>query len=105
RRARYSRPGFSSLALRDSLPISLGLLAGVLRAEVGEDPLAHPRPALRVGQAAPHPLGLGQALAGHDVDDPQHLLVEDHHAAGLLDRKSTRLNSSHVKISYAVFCL
>src|SRR5690606_41479229 len=23
----------------------------------------------------------------------------------LLDRKSTRLNSSHVKISYAVFCL
>src|SRR5436309_10074109 len=25
--------------------------------------------------------------------------------AGALDRKSTRLNSSHVKISYAVFCL
>src|SRR5690606_40824849 len=25
--------------------------------------------------------------------------------ASLLDRKSTRLNSSHVKISYAVFCL
>src|SRR5438067_7004583 len=24
---------------------------------------------------------------------------------GLLDRKSTRLNSSHVSISYAVFCL
>src|SRR5690606_42012738 len=24
---------------------------------------------------------------------------------GLQDRKSTRLNSSHVKISYAVFCL
>src|SRR5690606_14568261 len=27
------------------------------------------------------------------------------HGAGDLDRKSTRLNSSHVKISYAVFCL
>src|SRR5690606_41688065 len=26
-------------------------------------------------------------------------------ALGLEDRKSTRLNSSHVKISYAVFCL
>src|SRR5690606_41936217 len=26
-------------------------------------------------------------------------------AVGLADRKSTRLNSSHVKISYAVFCL
>src|SRR5690606_40333673 len=25
--------------------------------------------------------------------------------AGLRDRKSTRLNSSHVKISYSVFCL
>src|SRR5690606_40107621 len=24
---------------------------------------------------------------------------------GVLDRKSTRLNSSHVKISYAVFCV
>src|SRR5690606_40271187 len=24
---------------------------------------------------------------------------------GIIDRKSTRLNSSHVKISYAVFCL
>src|SRR5690606_40890221 len=30
---------------------------------------------------------------------PQFLLT------ALLDRKSTRLNSSHVKISYAVFCL
>src|SRR5690606_31865564 len=26
-------------------------------------------------------------------------------AVGQVDRKSTRLNSSHVKISYAVFCL
>src|SRR5436309_3656986 len=26
-------------------------------------------------------------------------------AYGIIDRKSTRLNSSHVKISYAVFCL
>src|SRR5690349_22715844 len=30
--------------------------------------------------------------------------IEDKLAAGL-DRKSTRLNSSHVEISYAVFCL
>src|SRR5690606_23594626 len=36
-------------------------------------------------------------------------LVEARHGANadfpFLDRKSTRLNSSHVKISYAVFCL
>src|SRR5690625_6444751 len=30
--------------------------------------------------------------------------LEDIHT-GFLDRKSTRLNSSHVAISYAVFCL
>src|SRR5436309_6168767 len=35
----------------------------------------------------------------HDCGDA-HLLGE-----GFPDRKSTRLNSSHVKISYAVFCL
>src|SRR5690606_41804751 len=29
---------------------------------------------------------------------------EDSYDADFLDRKSTRLNSSHVKISYAVFC-
>src|SRR5690606_41012711 len=43
-----------------------------------------------------------------------HLAVQDHRHAlplgngrhGVVeDRKSTRLNSSHVKISYAVFCL
>src|SRR3712207_3627417 len=31
--------------------------------------------------------------------------VHDHLAWGLVDRKSTRLNSSHANISYAVFCL
>src|SRR5690242_20836409 len=33
----------------------------------------------------------------------QHDLVGDTHCC--LDRKSTRLNSSHMSISYAVFCL
>src|SRR5690554_7477766 len=31
--------------------------------------------------------------------------MEGHLLAPMLDRKSTRLNSSHVRISYAVFCL
>src|SRR5688572_32122745 len=31
--------------------------------------------------------------------------VVDEHGSGLEDRKSTRLNSSHSQISYAVFCL
>src|SRR5207249_9422332 len=36
-----------------------------------------------------------------DRDGVQH----HRHLAGDQDRKSTRLNSSHVSISYAVFCL
>src|SRR5438874_8366644 len=31
--------------------------------------------------------------------------VDQRHAPAALDRKSTRLNSSHVETSYAVFCL
>src|SRR3712207_7099712 len=31
--------------------------------------------------------------------------LSERHKAVLLDRKSTRLNSSHANISYAVFCL
>src|SRR5690606_41794338 len=34
-----------------------------------------------------------------------HQLDEQHRGQHAGDRKSTRLNSSHVKISYAVFCL
>src|SRR5258708_17861246 len=40
----------------------------------------------------------------HDVDvGGRHRL--EHISTGKLDRKSTRLNSSHQIISYAVFCL
>src|SRR5699024_11417558 len=31
--------------------------------------------------------------------------IDDDSVSKVLDRKSTRLNSSHVSISYAVFCL
>src|SRR3712207_8425125 len=43
--------------------------------------------------------GRARARTGHRVDDLACRLVDD------LDRKSTRLNSSHANISYAVFCL
>src|SRR2546430_4133450 len=40
------------------------------------------------------------------VDLPLHPVPpREHQAAALGDRKSTRLNSSHSQISYAVFCL
>src|SRR5690554_7461314 len=48
------------------------------------------------------PVGPGR-IEGLEVAQPvRHLGLALHHVA---DRKSTRLNSSHVRISYAVFCL
>src|SRR3712207_7059159 len=42
-----------------------------------------------------------EAVVDVDADDlPDHKVI-----AGRPDRKSTRLNSSHANISYAVFCL
>src|SRR5690554_7670311 len=43
-------------------------------------------------------LPLGQALANQFIEVLEDVMVSQ-------DRKSTRLNSSHVRISYAVFCL
>src|SRR5690606_40727839 len=40
-----------------------------------------------------------------DFGDRVWSILMSRPAAGGIDRKSTRLNSSHVKISYAVFCL
>src|SRR5262245_65085618 len=57
--------------------------------------------------------GHGQRLAERRWGRTPHLRVENRRCALLLggqlirggDRKSTRLNSSHLGISYAVFCL
>src|SRR5690606_41886211 len=39
------------------------------------------------------------------VGEVAQIGFEERHPAPRIDRKSTRLNSSHVKTSYAVFCL
>src|SRR3712207_8035590 len=49
---------------------------------------------------ADRPRGLRRIDAG-----PPHDRTRRRRAEGLRDRKSTRLNSSHANISYAVFCL
>src|SRR5690606_40287711 len=86
-REELQRPRHELTLIQLNLPVELGLI-GVLHAFA-------------------HPLGEG------DDDIPrvgiaEHVDIaradEDHRVAAL-DRKSTRLNSSHVKIAYAVFCL
>src|SRR5207302_10515012 len=48
--------------------------------------------------------GFAQAK-GKAFGDGRRINIGAKHAVPKTDRKSTRLNSSHVKISYAVFCL
>src|SRR5256885_11316526 len=54
-------------------------------------------------------LGAGFTLAIADsrgeASTRPHLFAQRADEIGILDRKSTRLNSSHLVISYAVFCL
>src|SRR5690606_41533629 len=79
-----------SLSLHDALPIYAAQAAnGIMISEVGHrHQLFHPFPLHH-----------------------KHLVFPADHKGFLrenevfVDRKSTRLNSSHVKISYAVFCL
>src|SRR3712207_8580891 len=74
-------------------------------------------PTILAAQERFHRRGIGalQLVAGKDVRHADHRLavVDEQELArrepGLvgrrIDRKSTRLNSSHANISYAVFCL
>src|SRR5207249_9995730 len=73
------------------------------------------QPLLEVPRVEPQPgqwiLELVSHLRGHAAEGGQRAapqpvqLVSIPDGDGRLDRKSTRLNSSHVSISYAVFCL
>src|SRR5256885_6466679 len=60
------------------------------------------------GGAQIHHIGATALPSGHTKGDVDvNVRVDEAHLAALvdLDRKSTRLNSSHLVISYAVFCL
>src|SRR5207302_6765637 len=90
-------PEIYTLSLHDALPIWIN----------GDEV-----PDREVGDHRTHLDHLATELvAGNDrVAGRRELAAEDMNiraadAAGFQDRKSTRLNSSHVKISYAVFCL
>src|SRR2546430_13917715 len=92
------------LPLPDALPI-FGLVRGQrLGARLGQD-LAHPdlpQVGLRAVGVAEHDRHRAEAAAGLELLGGQ---AGHPQPAGGLDRKSTRLNSSHSQISYAVFFL
>src|SRR3712207_7374916 len=81
----------SPLPLPDALPISGSRRAG---GRPGRNGRARSAPADAAGRDA-------------DAVERRRALPRDLplRLPGLLDRKSTRLNSSHANISYAVFCL
>src|SRR5439155_23350383 len=76
--------------------------AGELDATVDRHPGGNPGP-LRPGGAAPAPDP--SRAPGEATRDSRAPLLQDGILQSDGDRKSTRLNSSHVAISYAVFCL
>ena len=59
--------------------------------------------ALPISRSRFSPLPLVLPPQGNNSDKLCHALLLSHRAG--IDRKSTRLNSSHANISYAVFCL
>src|SRR5690606_40984888 len=73
-------------------------------AEQGESPklFAHLKPAYLRSRPVCREVQTGTAAADTEAPTIKCELVEQD---ATTDRKSTRLNSSHVKISYAVFCL
>src|SRR6266487_7147277 len=68
------------------------------KAGSGQDPADRP---------LPHPVAQADQLTLGTAIAPARILpgLLLHEFPGILDRKSTRLNSSHPSISYAVFCL
>src|SRR5690606_41745440 len=97
-------PALHTLSLHDALPIFERLIA-VPRTRITVEHQS------RVEADGVYVLRLHlQATVSHEVllgnwSFYQPITSEPFARSRHLDRKSTRLNSSHVKISYAVFCL
>src|SRR3712207_7916655 len=87
-----------TLSLHDALPISVSSIQNLLRAV--EDC------GVRVSRVVLEPLASAEAcLLDSDRDSGVVLIDVGGGTTDVADRKSTRLNSSHANISYAVFCL
>src|SRR3712207_8535263 len=72
-------------------------------AEVQAEALSRVEPALHEGDLTHKPTS--QRTDGGSLENASPECNRGRFVAGKPDRKSTRLNSSHANISYAVFCL
>src|SRR5205807_8589146 len=98
-------PHLSTLSLHDALPIFRGLaLAARLRIDKPDEPsYSHPC-IVHVRHHGVDDRRRGRQHAGAATSGRAGAPGRDRGGGGV-DRKSTRLNSSHLVISYAVFCL
>src|SRR5688500_19965070 len=87
---------FYPLSLHDALPIFMAIMVGNGAQAGSLSPIA-PTGLIVSGFMTKIGLG-GHELWTYGANFTAHALVA-------VDRKSTRLNSSHLVISYAVFCL
>src|SRR5690606_42150881 len=86
--------------LHDALPISGGVTNALNMPSLSAEEAPKLRPYMALAE------NLGSLIGQLAHDNLTQISVEvEGAAAELKDRKSTRLNSSHVKSSYAVFCL
>src|SRR5690606_41296264 len=86
-----------TLSLHDALPISAAEASPAPEAEATKPTAEQIEPLIKAGVLGP------KAEDPNVPSRPRNAHV--FFGIYFLDRKSTRLNSSHVKISYAVFCL
>src|SRR5207244_12864953 len=82
--------------------MAVGLVEVVVRDGTGRHHHVHKAELDEVAEDLPKAAGDQRARA---PEKDRGLRVEHHPLEDLRDRKSTRLNSSHQIISYAVFCL